>query len=237
MYSALFARRRPELNIVTVEDPIEYHLDGITQVQVHTDNGSTFGSILRALLRQDPDVIMVGELRDSDTARMAVEASNTGHLVITSLHTNGAIEAIVRLLDLEVERYALSNSLACVLHQRLVRRICKECVEPFEYPMPILELLAKTGALRPGQEVTLYRGKGCQKCNGSGFRGRAALYEMLVVNDPVREAISKGIDGIQLKQIASAGALVDMSRYAGLLITAGVTVPGEVLQYLQQVDG
>ncbi len=234
LYAALQSRARPELNVVTVEDPIEYHLDGITQVQVKAEIGTTFGVVLRSLLRQDPDVILVGETRDSETARMAVEASMTGHLVLTSMHTNGALESILRLADLGVEPYAVGNSLLGVLHQRLVRRICTQCAETFEYPEPIVERLVRVGAFRAGETPALQRGKGCQRCGNTGFRGRVGVFELLVVNDAVRAAISAGADMAKLRESAQ-GAMVDLARYAGVLVATGTTVPGEVLHMLQKV--
>jgi type II secretory ATPase GspE/PulE/Tfp pilus assembly ATPase PilB-like protein len=237
MYAGLMARRRPELNLVTVEDPIEYHLDGTTQIQVQPEVGTTFDKVLRALLRQDPDVIMVGETRDAETARMAVEASMTGHLVITSLHANGALESVLRLLELQVDRYTLANTLLGVLHQRLVRRCCPNCTEPFEYPAPIVERLYRAGAFLPHEKPTLSRGKGCPKCNNTGFKGRVAMLELLIANDAVKAAISSGGDTAALKEVAKQGAMVDLARYAGILVGTGVTVPGEVLHMLQQVGG
>ncbi len=234
LYSALAARRRTELNIVTVEDPIEYHLDGVTQVQVQTEIGTTFGLVLRTLLRQDPNVIMVGELRDHDTARTAVEASMTGHLVLTSVHTNGALDAVMRLADLGVERYAIANGLIGVLHQRLVRRACPHCSEPFEYPEPIVEQFFKVGALLPQEKPVFKRGKGCPQCAMTGFKGRIGLYELLVVTDAVRDAIASGADMPALRA-ASAGAMIDLARYAGVAVGMGLTVPGEVLHLLQKV--
>jgi type II secretory ATPase GspE/PulE/Tfp pilus assembly ATPase PilB-like protein len=232
LYSALFARRRPEQNIVTVEDPIEYHLDGVTQIQVQPEITS-FGSVLRALLRQDPNVIMVGETRDHETARMAVEASTTGHMVMTSMHTNSAMEAVYRLLDLGVERYAIANSLVGVLHQRLVRRLCPSCSEPCDYPQPLVERLYRVGAFYAQEQPVLRRGAGCQRCRGTGFKGRVAVCELLVASDAVRTAFSAGADLGQLRMVARNGALVELPRYAGVLLGMGVTVPGEVLHLLQ----
>jgi type II secretory ATPase GspE/PulE/Tfp pilus assembly ATPase PilB-like protein len=234
LYSALFSRRRPEANVVTVEDPIEYHLDGVTQVQVQAEI-TTFASILRALLRQDPNVIMVGETRDRETARMAVEASTTGHMVLTSMHTNSALEAVYRLLDLGVERYAIANSLVGVLHQRLVRRLCSGCAEPCDYPAPLVDRLYRVGAFYPQEKPTLRRGAGCQRCRGTGFKGRVAVAELLVASDAVRTAFSAGADLGQLRLVARNGALVELPRYAGVLLGMGVTVPGEVLHLLTEV--
>lgn len=235
LYTALSARRRPELNVVTVEDPIEYHLDGVTQIQVEHAVGLTFAVALRSLLRQDPNVILVGETRDRETARMAIEAAMTGHLVMTSLHTNGALESVVRLLDIDVERNSLANALLGVLHQRLVRRICADCAEPFEYPGPILERLYKVGAFLPNEKPQLKHGRGCGRCAGTGFKGRVGLFELLIVNDAVRSAIASGAELVRLREVARAGALVELARYAGLLLGGGITVPGEVLHLLQTV--
>jgi type II secretory ATPase GspE/PulE/Tfp pilus assembly ATPase PilB-like protein len=236
LYSALFARRRPEHNIVTVEDPIEYHLDGVTQIQVQSEITS-FASVLRALLRQDPNVIMVGETRDHETARMAVEASTTGHMVLTSMHTNSALEAVYRLLDLGVERYAIANSLVGVLHQRLVRRLCPGCTEPCDYPQPLIDRLYRIGAFYAQEKPVLRRGVGCQRCRGTGFKGRVAVCELLVASDAVRTAFSAGADLSQLRMVARNGALVELPRYAGVLLGMGVTVPGEVLHLMQNVGG
>jgi type IV pilus assembly protein PilB len=238
LYSALHARRRPELNVVTVEDPIEYHLDGVTQVQVHPEAGVTFASVLRALLRQDPNIIMVGETRDLETARMAIEASMTGHLVLTSVHSNGAVEAVGRLADLGIERYAIANGLVGVLHQRLVRKNCPACREPMDYPESVVENLLKVGAFRAGEKLTLQRGRGCGSCGNTGFKGRIALYELLLITDTVRDAIGGTGELSQLRPVArAAGALVDMPRYAGALMALGHTAPGEVLHLVLRVGG
>jgi type II secretory ATPase GspE/PulE/Tfp pilus assembly ATPase PilB-like protein len=235
LYSALAARRRPELNVVTVEDPIEYHLDGITQVEVKHEQGITFELVLRALLRQDPNVIMVGEMRDHSTAKMAVEASMTGHLVLTSVHTNGAIDAVLRLADLGVERYAIANGLIGVVHQRLVRRICPQCAKPFDYPQPIVDQFYKVGALLPGEKPVFQRGEGCAACGGTGFKGRISLCELLTVTDAVRDAIAGGALMPELKKVSS-GAMIELARYAGMIVGMGLTVPGEVLHLLNRVE-
>jgi type II secretory ATPase GspE/PulE/Tfp pilus assembly ATPase PilB-like protein len=237
LYGALQARRRPELNIVTVEDPIEYHLDGVTQVQVQPEAGTTFALILRALLRQDPNVILVGEVRDTETARMAIEASMTGHMVLTSVHTNGALEAIARLDDLGVDRHGIANGLVGVVHQRLVRKCCPQCLEPFEYPSLIVDMLYKHGAFLPNERPTLQRGKGCGACAGTGFKGRVGIYEILVANEAVRDAIARGADQVALRQAAAGGAMVELARYAGILVGTGLTIPGEILNLIQRVGG
>lgn len=237
LYSALAARRRPELNVVTVEDPIEYHLDGVTQIQVQPDIGVNFATVLRALLRQDPNVILVGETRDPETARIALEASMTGHLVLSSVHTNGAPEAVVRLDDLGVERYAIAAALAGVLHQRLVRRICAACAQPFEYPAALIESFYRMGALAPGVKHAFQRGAGCAQCQGTGFKGRVALYELLSMTPAVRDTIVQKPDVASLRATARAeGSIIEMSRYAGQLVAAGITAPGEVLHLVQRIS-
>ena len=234
LYSALMARRKPEINIVTVEDPIEYHIDDITQIQVQPDVGTTFAVVLRALMRQDPDVILVGETRDHETAVMAVEAAMTGHLVLTSLHTNGAIEAIMRLTELGVARQVLANTLVGSLHQRLVRKICPACTEPFECPPGVVERMVKLGCFLPQESPTFARGKGCPACNGTGFKGRVAVFEVLGVNDAVRAAIESGADGSTIRDVASKGSMVELARYAGILVGSGLTMPSEVLPLLHR---
>jgi type IV pilus assembly protein PilB len=236
LYSALNACRAQHINIMTVEDPIEYHLDGVTQVEVHPEAGTTFATVLRALLRQDPNIILVGEMRDTETARIAVEASLTGHLVMSSLHTNGALEAVARMRDMGIEPYALANGLLAVLHQRLVQRACPHCSAPFDYPPFVVNTLVRHGVLSMGQEGALVRGMGCAKCRGTGMLGRTAVCEMLVVTDEVREAIGRRASLGELRATAARGAHLEMTRYAGALLRMGLTVPGEVMPLLQSTS-
>jgi type IV pilus assembly protein PilB len=236
LYSALNARRSQHVNIMTVEDPIEYHLDGVTQVEVHPEAGTTFATVLRALLRQDPDIILVGEMRDTETARIAVEASLTGHLVMSSLHTNGTLEAIARLRDMSIEPYALANGLLAVIHQRLVQRICPQCAAPFEYPPLIVDMLARHGVFTSEPPPILMRGAGCPRCRNTGLCGRMMACGMLVINDEVRDAIGRGADLGELRAVAARGAHIELQRYAGALLRMGVTVPGEVLPLLAKVE-
>src|SRR5579872_1122185 len=236
LYSALNACRAQHVNIMTVEDPIEYHLDGVTQVEVHPEAGTTFATVLRALLRQDPNIMLVGEMRDAETARIAVEASLTGHLVLSSLHTNGTLEAIARMRDMGIEPYALANGLLAVLHQRLVQRTCPHCVAPFDYPPMIVNALVRHGVVPGGQPVALVRGAGCARCRNTGLLGRTAVCGMLVVNDELREAIGRRASLGELRAIAARGGHIEMPKYAGALLRMGVTVPGEVLPLLQRVE-
>ena len=238
LYSALNAcRTQQHANIMTVEDPIEYHLDGVTQVEVHPEAGTTFATVLRALLRQDPNIILVGEMRDTETARIAVEASLTGHLVMSSLHSNGALEAVARMRDMGIEPYALANGLLAVLHQRLIQRVCPGCAAPFEYAPFVVDALVRHGVLPQGPAPTLVRGTGCARCHGTGMLGRTAVCGMLVVNDEVREAIGRRASLGELRSVASRGAHLELTRYAGILLRMGVTVPGEVMPLLQSTTG
>ena len=236
LYSALNACRGQHLNIMTVEDPIEYHLDGVTQVEVHPEAGTTFAAVLRALLRQDPNIILVGEMRDAETARIAVEASLTGHLVMSSLHTNGTIEAVARLRDMGIESYALANGLLAVLHQRLVQRICPHCIGPFEYPRFVIDTLLRHGVFGGGPVPALMRGAGCLRCHNTGLLGRVMVCGMLVVNDELRDAIGRRADLGELRAVAARGAHIELHKYAGALLRMGATVPGEVIPLLQHVE-
>jgi len=228
MYSALLERRNPEINIVTVEDPVEFHLDGLAQVEVGQTLGLDFADVLRSFLRQDPDIILVGETRDAETAKLALQAGLTGRLVFTSFHTNDCISAVVRLFEMEMEPFALANALVGVIHQRLVRRICPHCRAPFEYYPQIVENLRAAGVV--GQQLpTMYRSVGCEKCQGVGYLGRVAAFEILVITDEVRAAVARQAPPEEILAAASRGAFVPLSRYLGFLLQHGITVPGEVL--------
>jgi type IV pilus assembly protein PilB len=233
LYSALNARRAHHVNIMTVEDPIEYHLDGVTQVEVHPEAGTTFAAVLRALLRQDPNIILVGEMRDTETARIAVEASLTGHLVMSSLHTNGTLEAIARLRDMSIEPYALANGLLAVVHQRLIQRVCAQCAAPFAYPQFVLDSLVRHRVFPGGEVPPLVRGEGCSRCRNTGLHGRVMACGMLIINDEMRDAISRRASLSELRAVANRGAHIELEHYASALLRLGVTVPGEVLPLLQ----
>lgn len=188
LYAALSRINSRERNIMTVEDPIEYYLDGIGQTQVNTKVNMTFARGLRAILRQDPDVVMVGEIRDLETAEIAVQASLTGHLVLSTLHTNSAVGAVARLRDMGVEPFLLSSSLIGLMAQRLVRTLCTHCRQPYEPEASERELL-RVGS---DETATLYKATGCEQCNHSGYRGRTGIYEFIVVNDAMRTLIHDG---------------------------------------------
>jgi type IV pilus assembly protein PilB len=231
MYSALLERRSPHINIVTVEDPIEFHVDGLTQVEVGNHPDIDFARVLRSFLRQDPDIILVGETRDAETAKLALQAGMTGRLVFTSYHTNDCISAIVRLFEMGMEPFALANALVGVIHQRLVRRICSHCREPFEYYPQIIDNMRAAGII--GQEVpTLYRAKGCDYCGGQGYMGRVAALEVLMVTEKVRVAIANQASPNEILAAATQGSFVPLNLYMRFLIQHGITIPGEALSEL-----
>ncbi len=198
LYSVLDLLSSPEKNIVTIEDPVEYQLDGINQIQVNEVVGLTFSRALRSILRQDPDIIMVGEIRDTDTARVAIQAALTGHLVLSTLHTNNAPGAFIRLADMGIERYLLASAFNGVVAQRLARTICPYCRTSY-YPPE--SALADAGWLGHGNRA-FYKGEGCKQCHDSGFRGRAGIYEVLEVTDEVREVVHHAEDEETIKRIA-----------------------------------
>jgi type II secretory ATPase GspE/PulE/Tfp pilus assembly ATPase PilB-like protein len=190
----------PANNIITVEDPIEYRLAGINQVQINTKAGVPFAAGLRSILRQDPNIIMVGEIRDRETAAIAVEASQTGHLLFSTLHTNNAPATIARLVDLGIELYMVASSVVGILAQRLVRRPCPGCSEP---KMPSPELLDRIGAVdRPHGSDNWVEGRGCRQCKDSGFKGRVAIHELMAINDELRDLITSRAPEHRIREAA-----------------------------------
>lgn len=230
LYAALQSRAADAEKIITVEDPIEYQLAGITQVPVHRHAGVTFAFALRAILRQDPDVIMVGEMRDQETAEIAVQAAMTGHLVFSTLHTNDAIGAVPRLLDLGVPDYLVAATVEGVLAQRLVRRICSECRSEYE---PNAEAVAAVAG-RPVGRVTLWRGNGCPGCRGTGYRGRLGVFELLIMTDEVREAVMRHASRADLRSTAIEAGLQSMRADGWSKVEAGLTTVEEVIRVVQE---
>lgn len=226
LYSALNYLKSPTENITTVEDPVEYRLRGINQIQVKSDIGLDFASCLRAILRQDPDVILVGEIRDKETVDIAIKASLTGHLVLSTFHTNDAPSAISRLIYMGIEPYLLISSLNLIIAQRLVRRICPQCKEPMEFSEEIIKRLK----LDPKQvkEGKIYKGKGCSACGWTGYKGRLPIFEFLPIDNEIRERIITGGNEMQIR------AMARQKGYGGLLesgvskIMQGLTTPEEV---------
>lgn len=199
LYASLTHLNQQSRNILTVEDPIEYQLEGIGQTQVNPKVDMTFARGLRAILRQDPDVVMIGEIRDLETAEIAVQASLTGHLVLSTLHTNSAVGAVTRLQDMGIEPFLLSSSLLSVIAQRLVRVLCDDCKEPYT---PSVRERAVLGLDPSKRNVTLYRAKGCEKCNGQGYRGRIGIYEVIIVDETLRDMIHNGASEIEMERHA-----------------------------------
>ena len=224
LYAALSELNTGKRKILTVEDPIEYRLPGVIQTQVNSGIGLTFSTALRSFLRQDPDVMMVGEIRDLETAQIAVQAALTGHMILSTLHTNTAAGAITRLLDMDVEPFLLTSTLTAVLAQRLVRRLCEGCREPYD---PSATQIAAVGGKVSGP---FYRAKGCPTCGNSGFRGRIALIELLVIDEAVSAMILAKADAREIVRAASGGALSSMMVDGTAKLVAGVTTIEEVLR-------
>ena len=220
------ALNQPDLNIVTVEDPVEYQVPGINQVQVKPQIGLTFASVLRSLVRQDPDVMMIGEIRDTETADIAIHAALAGHLVLSTVHTNSAAATIMRLLDMEAEPYLLSSVLSGAMSQRLVRRLCPHCRSPYQADTVGLDTFGISGE---GQ-VTLHRATGCDSCNGTGYSGRVAISEILVPDEAVRTAINQGTDAQTLERLALAAGMIPLLHDGGRKALAGETTIDEVLR-------
>jgi len=226
LYAALGLRQRTAEKIITVEDPVEYHLEGVTQVPVNVKAGMTFAGALRSLLRQDPDVLMVGEMRDGETAGIAVQAALTGHLVFSSLHTNDAASALTRLVDLKVEPYLIAATLEGVLAQRLVRKTCPDCRERYAPDRGAVALLAQ----QPVGRVRLERGRGCAACRHTGYRGRTGIFELLVVNEDIKQQLVKTPNASALRDLAEAGGMLTLRRDGWRKVQAGLTTVEEVLR-------
>jgi type IV pilus assembly protein PilB len=224
LYSALAELNSPEVNILTAEDPVEYDLPGITQVQVNHDIGLDFARVIKAFLRQDPDIILVGETRDQETAKTAVQAALTGHLVFTTVHTNDAPSTFVRLSEMGVEPYLISTSLIGVIAQRLLRRICTGCREP----IPADQTAARFLGLKEGTIV--YKGMGCDECNQTGYRGRTGVYEVLMANEEIRHMVAQGTATERVREKAIELGMVTMKEYALTLLAQGTTTVDEVLR-------
>jgi type IV pilus assembly protein PilB len=228
LYSAISTINSPEHNIMTAEDPVEYNLKGVNQVQVNEGIGRTFAGVLRSFLRQDPDVILVGETRDLETAQISIRAALTGHLVFTTLHTNDCPSTVARLVDMGVPPFLLSSALRLILAQRLGRRTCKDCREPIEGHE---DDLVPYGHVPEGRgKVTFFKGKGCQACNFTGMKGRVALYEVMPITEDLRTVILKGGQTSEIREMAQSQGMKTL-RQAGLLkVLEGTTTVEEVLR-------
>jgi type IV pilus assembly protein PilB len=228
LYSSISRINTPETNIMTAEDPVEFNLPGVNQVQVRENIGLNFAAALRSFLRQDPNIILVGEIRDFETAEIAVKAALTGHLVLSTLHTNDAPSTINRLMNMGIEPFLVASSLNLVCAQRLVRRVCANCKEPEDLPPPALEQIGFTAEDAKG--VKAFKGRGCDKCNGTGYKGRVGLYEVMDITDELRELVLVGASALELRRKAIEEGMITL-RGSGLRkIKDGVTSVEEVLR-------
>ncbi len=233
LYSALLAIHSDAKNITTIEDPVEYQIDGITQIQVNHEIGLTFASLLRSILRQDPDVILLGEIRDLETAEIAIRASLTGHLVFATLHTNDAVSAITRLLDMGIEPYKIASSVRCVVSQRLVRTICRHCKEPAETDREILDALP----VGHGDLDTTWRGKGCRYCFHTGYRGRTAIAEVLEWSDAIRRKVIERASSHEIARVATEEGMTLLFHDGLAKVKQGETTLDEVLSVCDEGMG
>jgi type IV pilus assembly protein PilB len=228
LYSSISRVNTPETNIMTAEDPVEFNLHGINQVQMKESIGLNFAAALRSFLRQDPNIILVGEIRDFETAEIAVKAALTGHLVLSTLHTNDAPSTVSRLMNMGIEPYLVATSVHLIAAQRLVRRLCKECKEPL--PMPPQALMDIGFSAEDAKSVAVYKGRGCQTCNNTGYKGRVGLYEVLEITDSIREMVLTGASAIELKNRATEEGMITL-RGSGLRkLKAGLTTVEEVVR-------
>jgi len=228
LYSALSEINTEARNIITCEDPVEYQIEGISQMQMNEKIGLTFASGLRSILRQDPDVVMVGEIRDQETARISIQASLTGHLVFSTLHTNDAAAAVTRLTDMGIESYLITSSVLGFLAQRLVRVICPSCKT--EYRPTEKELSSLKISKKDLPKGILFRGKGCTACLNSGYKGRTGIYELLIMSDSIKRAVLEGKDANALREIADREGMVNLQSYGKNKVLDGVTTIEEVLR-------
>lgn len=226
LYTALSELNKEDVNIITVEDPVEANIDGINQVQVNNKANLTFASALRSILRQDPDIIMIGEIRDQETASIAVQASITGHLVVSTLHTNSAASTITRLADMGIEPYLIADSTIGVIAQRLARRLCPECKRAKKADADDLELLQ----MGPDEDVTIYEPCGCPKCDGTGFRGRIGVYEIMEVTQPLKTIISKKGSAEDIKNKALEEGMSTLRMSATRYVLQGITSIKEMMR-------
>jgi general secretion pathway protein E len=231
LYAALLALNQPDRKILTIEDPVEYQLDRINQQAVQPQIGRSFAAALRSFLRQDPDIIMVGEIRDGETAQIAVQAALTGHLILSTLHTNDAASAMTRLLDMGVEDYLLTSTVNAVMGQRLVRRLCAQCRQPHTLSA---DESFKIFGTAPGKPATLYRAVGCQACHGTGYRGRTTIVELLEMTAPIRRLVLQKAEAQDIQRAAVAQGMRTMFRHGIAKALAGTTSLEEVLRVTQE---
>src|SRR6059036_1079160 len=226
LYSSISQLNKPDTNIVTAEDPVEFQLPGINQVQMKEQIGLNFAAALRSFLRQDPNIILVGEIRDFETAEIAIKAALTGHLVLSTLHTNGAPETITRLMNMGIEPFLVATSVHLICAQRLVRRICKDCAEVVDVPVPAL--IEEGYSPEEAKSVKIQKGKGCGTCNNTGYKGRTGLYEVMEVDDEIRELVLVGASALELKKKAIERGMLTLRRSGLIKVAAGWTTLEEV---------
>jgi type IV pilus assembly protein PilB len=226
LYSAISRLNQPDTNIMTAEDPVEFQLGGVNQVQMKEQIGLNFAAALRSFLRQDPNIILVGEIRDFETAEIAIKAALTGHLVLSTLHTNGAPETITRLMNMGIEPFLVATSVHLICAQRLVRRICKDCIEVMDVPPQTLVDAGFT--LEESKTVKIQKGKGCGVCNNTGYKGRCGLYEVMEVDDEIRELVLVGASALELKKKAIERGMITLRRSGLIKVAAGMTTLEEV---------
>jgi type IV pilus assembly protein PilB len=226
LYSSVSLLNKPDTNIITAEDPVEFQLHGVNQVQMKESIGLNFAAALRAFLRQDPNVILVGEIRDFETAEIAIKAALTGHLVLSTLHTNGAPETISRLMNMGIEPFLVATAVHLICAQRLIRRICVECRE--EVPLPPQAKVEAGFTPEEAKTVKIFKGRGCTNCNGTGYKGRAGLYEVMEVDDEIRELILIGASAVELKKKAIERGMITLRRSGLIKVKDGVTTLEEV---------
>jgi type IV pilus assembly protein PilB len=229
LYSALSELNKTSENISTAEDPVEFNLAGINQVQMHEDIGLNFASALRSFLRQDPDIIMVGEIRDFETAEIGVKAALTGHMVLSTLHTNDAPSTVNRLLNMGIEPFLVSSSVNCIVAQRLARQVCEECREP-DAETRVEDLVRAGMEESKAKDVTPYRGRGCRGCSETGFKGRIALYEVMPIGEELKEFVLNGASAAELKREAIRLGMVTLRQSALHKLAEGITTMSEVFR-------
>jgi type IV pilus assembly protein PilB len=228
LYSALSRINTPEVNIMTAEDPVEYNLMGINQVLVRTEIGLTFAAALKAFLRQDPNIIMIGEIRDLETGGIAIKAALTGHLVLSTLHTNDAPSTITRMIDMGIEAFNVASAVNLVVAQRLIRRICKDCKGEHTYTDP--ELAALGTNLENLRKLTFMKGAGCDTCSGTGYKGRAGLYEVMALSPELRRMILRGASVVEIREQAVSEGMLTLRMDGMKKIERGVTTLEEVVK-------
>lgn len=226
LYTALSELNKEDVNIITVEDPVEANIDGINQVQVNPKANLTFASALRSILRQDPDIIMIGEIRDAETAQIAVQASITGHLVVSTLHTNSAASTVTRLADMGIESYLIADSVVGIIAQRLVRRLCPDCKQEYEAPLEEKELLGCSAE----QPLKLYKPCGCDKCDNTGYKGRIGVYEIMEVTPQLKRVIAHNEDADKIKDVALKDGMKTLRMRAAEYVMDGTTSVTEMLK-------